>query len=472
MATTTTGSGEEIKLTLKSDIPSKRALITVPSTTTLAALVGLAARSLTIDAESLARYSIRAAGLGSDVIALSDGSGGAGDKAARPILDLGVLPFFQILFFAPADLKPARKKRGKAGEVTEAKRDGDEAKFAGLSAANILGKLRAAKGKAKTVALEFVDRYFQEIIKTQRKDLVALPKALLIEILQRDELDAKEPDLFALSLEWGKSEAKKAGLRPEGDDLKKIMADVIPHIRFPCLTATEMALTVTPARLLTAEQELQLYTHIGKVSGKRPAEAAKEEKKGAKKEHPRVAGFISVSRKPFGILKAATSRFEDNTGIFWFLGTDDGKRGYINPIETEVGARMSTLVGSLPSLADRNYTSTPVENTYGSDSAPWIEFEFRRWKVRPTSYFLAQEQDHYLRNWRIEGSDDGSSWTTIREHTNDSTIHTSNRWAFFELKADKFYKRLKLQMTGPSHNGSTNMDVTQMEWFGYITPSS
>jgi len=267
-----------------------------------------------------------------------------------------------------------------------------------------------------------------------------------------------------------KTEAKKAGLRPEGDDLKKIMADVIPHIRFPCLTATEMALTVTPARLLTAEQELQLYTHIGKVSGKKPAEIKDEPKKGAKKEHPRVAGFISVARKPFGILRAVTSRFEDNTGIFWYIGTDDGKRGYVNPIESDVGCRMSTLVGSLPSLADRNYTSTPVENTYGSDAAPWIEYEFRRWKVRPTHYFLAQEQDHYLRNWRIEGSDDGSSWTTLREHTNDSTIHSSNRWAFFDLKADKFYRRLKLQMTGPSHNGSTNMDVTEMEWYGYITP--
>jgi len=238
------------------------------------------------------------------------------------------------------------------------------------------------------------------------------------------------------------------------------------------MTATEMALTVTPARLLTAEQELQLYTHIGKVSGKRATEVKDEPKKGAKKEHPRVAGFISVSRKPFGILRSATSRFEDNTGIFWFIGTDEGKRGYVNPIESEVACRMSTLVGSLPSLADRNYTSTPVENTYGSDAAPWIEFEFRRWKVRPTSYFLAQEQDHYLRNWRMEGSDDGSSWTTLREHVSDSTIHTSNRWAFFDLKADKFYRRLKLQMTGPSHNGSTNMDVTEMEFFGCITPAS
>jgi len=232
-----------------------------------------------------------------------------------------------------------------------------------------------------------------------------------------------------------------------------------------------MALTVTPARLLSAEQELQLYTHIGKVSGKKPAES-KDEKKGGKKEYPRVAGFISVARKPFGVFRPATARFEDNTGIFYWIGTGEGKTSYVNPIEGEVAARMSTLVGSLPSLADRNYTSSPVENSYGSDSAPWIEFEFRRYKVRPTSYFLAQEQDHYLRNWRIEGSDDGSTWTTLREHTSDSTIHSSNRWAFFDLKADKFYRRLKLQMTGASHNGSTNMDVTEMEFFGYVTSAT
>jgi hypothetical protein len=113
------------------------------------------------------------------------------------------------------------------------------------------------------------------------------------------------------------------------------------------------------------------------------------------------------------------------------------------------------------SLADRNYTSSPVENSYGSDSAPWIEFDFKKYRVRPTAYFLAQEQDHYVRNWRIEGSDDGVIWNTIRDHSNDATLTTTSRYAIFDVPAPTdrtsgFWRRLRLIAYGPSHNGSNN----------------
>lgn len=87
---------------------------------------------------------------------------------------------------------------------------------------------------------------------------------------------------------------------------------------------------------------------------------------------------------------------------------------------------MSTTTGTLTSLTDRNVISGVVENAYGSDTAPWIEFEFKRFKVKPTAYFIAQEQDHYIRNWRIEGSDDGTTWTSLRAHVADTTLTTTN----------------------------------------------
>jgi hypothetical protein len=93
-------------------------------------------------------------------------------------------------------------------------------------------------------------------------------------------------------------------------------------------------------------------------------------------------------------------------------------------------------------------------------------------QIRPTSYFLAQEQDHYLRNWRMEGSDDGTTWTTIRDHVNDTTLTTSNRWTFFDLKATSFYQRIRLFVYGPSHNGSPNFDITEVEFYGIFATLS
>jgi hypothetical protein len=50
---------------------------------------------------------------------------------------------------------------------------------------NIFSKLKLSKGKAHSIQLEFLDRYWSEVLKTQRREVLALPKAGLVEILQR-----------------------------------------------------------------------------------------------------------------------------------------------------------------------------------------------------------------------------------------------------------------------------------------------
>jgi len=301
-----------------------------------------------------------------------------------------------------------------------------------------------------------------------------MPRAILIEILQSDSLDVKEPELFQTVLAWAREEIKKTpGAKDDQDTMRKTLVDVLPHIRFPLMTATEMALTVTPTRLLTAEQELQLYTHIGSQAGKgkKVLEPVDEKKKGPM---PKIAGFPARSRKPPGLLLAATARFEDNTGFIYWIGTGEGKSAYSNPATSGGGAvviTMSTSGGSASScIFDRSITGSAAENSYGSAGLPWIAVEFKRHKIRPTAYFVAQDQDHYLRNWRMEGSEDGSTWTSMREHSNDTTLTTSNRWAFWDLKASAFYRHLRLILTGAGHNGSNNFDITEMEFFGYVAP--
>jgi len=240
---------------------------------------------------------------------------------------------------------------------------------------------------------------------------------------------------------------------------------LITYIRFPLFKIGDLGSTVAPLNIVDRGHMVTLYTWAAT-----PVKLPSLLPKGFPYSHlPREP------RRPMGTPLLKTDRFEDNTGILYWIGTQEGKvPTYNNPIDGDVTVRMSTIAGSgVRSLADRNYTSSPVENSYGGDSAPWIEFDFKKYKVRPTHYFLAQEQDHYLRNWRIEGSDDGTTWTTIRSHEADATITTSNRWAFFDLPAPAdrsggFWRRLRLYTFGPSHNGSTNFDITEMEWFGYV----
>jgi len=269
---------------------------------------------------------------------------------------------------------------------------------------------------------------------------------------------------------WAKEEIKRTpGAREDVPTLRATLSEILPLIRFPIMTATEMALTVTPSKLLTSEQELQLYTHIGSQAGKKKVVIV-DEKKGA---IPKIAGFPARLRRPPGTLLAATARFEDNSGIVYWIGTNEAKGTYTNPATSGgINITMSSTGGSASTaLFDRNYTGSAVENSYGREPQPWIMCEFRRYRIRPTAYFLAQEQDHYVRNWRMEGSDDGATFTVIREHTNDATLHTSNRWAFFDLKSPAFFRFIRLILTGPGHNGSANFDITEMEFYGYVVPA-
>jgi len=186
---------------------------------------------------------------------------------------------------------------------------------------------------------------------------------------------------------------------------------------------------------------------------------------------PKIAGFPARSRKPAGLYLAPTTRFEDNTGFIYWIGTNEGKTGYTNPAGSTVIITMSTSGGSASSCVfDRNLTGGAAENSYGSSGLPWISVEFKRHKLRPTHYFVAQDQDHFLRNWRMEGSDDGSSWTSMREHSNDTTLNSGNRWSFFEMRGTAFYRHIRLSLTGPGHNGSNNFDITELEYFGYVVP--
>lgn len=177
-------------------------------------------------------------------------------------------------------------------------------------------------------------------------------------------------------------------------------------------------------------------------------------------------------REPPAVQRAATTRFEDNAGIIYWIGTDSGRSlSYSNPHPDHVTVTMSSSAGSpLPSVFDRNIRESPVENSYGSEPNPWIAVEFKEHRVQLESVYIAQEADHYLRNWRIEGSDDGRTWVALANFANNATITEEHRFGYFAITSDKFYRRVRIYVTGHSTNDQSNFDITQLEFFGKVSP--
>jgi len=161
----------------------------------------------------------------------------------------------------------------------------------------------------------------------------------------------------------------------------------------------------------------------------------------------------------------------DTNGLFYFIGTNGGKGVYSNPVKSgQVLVKISSSGGSaVEHVADRDPSTYAVENSYGSDRNPWITVQFQKYLLRPTDYVVCQDQDHFLQNWRFEGREKGKSeWLLIEEYKNDQNItsKTPHR-AAFKVKSVKFFQEFRIYVTGPGHKGSTNFDITQLEFYGY-----
>eukprot|EP00823_Brevimastigomonas_motovehiculus_P005976 TRINITY_DN466_c0_g1_i1.p1 TRINITY_DN466_c0_g1~~TRINITY_DN466_c0_g1_i1.p1 ORF type:complete len:376 (+),score=46.70 TRINITY_DN466_c0_g1_i1:569-1696(+) len=85
-----------------------------------------------------------------------------------------------------------------------------------------------------------------------------MSEELLQLMLKRDTLGAKEVDLINIVTAWGKKHVSSSSDEKEE---KKTMKSFVPLLRFPLLSATELASTVASSGLLEQQQLLDLFTY-------------------------------------------------------------------------------------------------------------------------------------------------------------------------------------------------------------------
>lgn len=276
--------------------------------------------------------------------------------------------------------------------------------------------------------------------------VVDLSEEVLVELLGSDNLAAKEVDIFQAIIRWASVDEKR----------KAKMEGLMKHIRWARMTLHDLMRVVRPSGLIPSDQLMAVLEYAAD-----PEDAP---------ENKFYEGWVHRPRFPPSMHCPVSDSFTDNTGIFYHLGTNGGKEGYRNPHPSIVHFSLSSSGGGgIEGLADRNTGSGAVENRYGGEPNPWVQIEFKQHRVKLEHYFIAQEQDHYLRNWRLEAWDNGE-WIPVRVHTNDATITNTNRLAFFEAKTEGFHSRFRIYLTGGSHNGAPNFDITELEMFGYVAP--
>ena len=145
---------------------------------------------------------------------------------------------------------------------------------------------------------------------------------------------------------------------------------------------------------------------------------------------PRQCVFDHVTTG-FGSGSDAVAGEFDTNGVLYLLGTHAGAREYENPVTSrEVTAAMSSAYtdpygyGSAPwrlvrhvhpggnDICERNFTEDRASSWISIDLGPGRS-------LRINHYALRHGWDggtYRLCSWRLEGSNDGTSWTTLKEH--------------------------------------------------------
>jgi len=190
--------------------------------------------------------------------------GSKGEKST--LSDDGVKSRSLIVICAPTDLKPVVERKGKKKGKDDD--DGDDAKdkYSGLKVETIIKQWETSKGKDEKIALEFIDINMSAVLKNA--DFIKLDKKRVLELVKRNTLNVKEGDLFEGIVIWGRAECKRTNLDASADNVRKVLEEILPLIRFPAMAMEEVATKVTPAQVLTSEQTLAVFTYLGSSKDK------------------------------------------------------------------------------------------------------------------------------------------------------------------------------------------------------------
>jgi len=114
-----------------------------------------------------------------------------------------------------------------------------------------------------TVELTYLAPICWNIIEEQTSDVLEyhmddLDAHLLARILERDQLNMAEVELFQAAVRWAANLCKAQGLKTTGKNKRQFLEPLIKHFRFTTMTFAEFTDVVVPSRILEAKEVQQI----------------------------------------------------------------------------------------------------------------------------------------------------------------------------------------------------------------------
>ena len=171
----------------------------------------------------------------------------------------------------------------------------------------------------------------------------------------------------------------------------------------------------------------------------------------------------------------------DVNGIIYAIGTEYGEHQWQNPSEKGlIEIKTATMMGRLSKPKDYLIgRESGIDCIVGvKDSDNWFSIDFKTVSIKPSNYTLRHitgpNNKNHLRNWVLEGSNDGNNWECLSEHKDDESLNENDAtftWKMEHNNIDTFYQYFRLRMTGPDSSGQWYLCCSGFEIYGQIKRS-
>jgi hypothetical protein len=134
----------------------------------------------------------------------------------------------------------------------------------------------------------------------------------------------------------------------------------------------------------------------------------------------------------------------------------------------DAGLVVYSASGKCDEWPAKNAAHPGLGSTFFSEDKPdqWMCYNFRRKKVQRIGYLLRTAADCWnLKEWVIEGSQDGTTWTKLCNEHNEKNRVINQK---FSIACDNFFGMLRQRHTENNYIGQHQLGVEFLDGFGRI----
>ena len=166
----------------------------------------------------------------------------------------------------------------------------------------------------------------------------------------------------------------------------------------------------------------------------------------------------------------------DDAGLLYFLGTNGGSSAWQNPAKiglVKVSSAAGSAVGNFKLDVTDRHNKDCSTGTKRKDTELTVElpepFELSHYTIKHGYSSASPSGTGSLRNWELQGSNDGKAFATIMAHVDDTSLDkgfATHTWEV-DTKGERF-KFFRIQMTGPNSGSDKEYYITVcgLEFYG------